>query len=86
MTLSPGPHGQAALMLYESLALLLIEQGIVRKQLVVEAIKGVIEVKQEIAGTSEPVVVSVASILLIQNILQSINAAADLSEPGKLCS
>ena len=70
-------------MLCESLALLLIEQGIVRKRLVIEAITGVIEVKREIAGVSEPVVVSVASILLLQGILRSISAASDLRESDK---
>lgn len=73
-------------MLYESLALLLIEQGIVRKQLVAEAIEGVMEVKREIAGVSEPVVVSVASIFLLQDTLRSISAASDLSEPEKIRS
>lgn len=69
-------------MLCESLALLLIEQGIVRKELVIEAIEGVIEIKREIAGTREPVVVSVASILLLQGILGSIGAVSDLSSPA----
>ena len=73
-------------MLYESLALLLIEQGIVRKQLVVEAIQGVMEVKREIAGVSEPVVVSVASIFLLQDILRSISAASDLPKSKEFAS
>ena len=69
-------------MLCETLALLLIEQGIVRKELVIEAIEGVIEVKREIAGAREPVVVSVASILLLQGILGSVGGASDLSNPA----
>ncbi len=52
-------------MLCESLAYLLIEQETVSRQQVIDAIEGVIEVKQKLAGTSEPVVVSVASILLL---------------------
>ncbi len=68
-------------MLCESLALLLIEQGTVSKHQVIDAIEGVIEVKREIAGTSEPVVVSVASILLLQTILRSISAASSPQVP-----
>ena len=73
--LSPDPHGQAALMLCESFAYLLIEQGIVSKQQVIEAIEDVVDVKMEIAGTSEPVVVAAASIVLLQDILNSVRAA-----------
>ena len=69
-------------MLCESFALLLVEQGIVRKQLVIEAIEGVIEIKREIAGTREPVVVSVASILLLRRILDSLAAATDRETPA----
>lgn len=68
-------------MLCESLALLLIEQGVISKHQVIDAIEGVIEVKREIAGTSEPVVVSVASILLLQTILRSISAASSPQVP-----
>lgn len=77
MTLTPDPHGQAALMLCESLALLLVEQGVISKHQVIDAIEGIIEVKREIAGTSEPVVVSIASILLLQTILRSISAVSE---------
>lgn len=72
---SPDPHGQAALMLYEGLALLLIERGILAKKQVVETIEGVIEVKQEIAGVSESVVDGVVSIGLLQTVARSIAAA-----------
>ena len=77
MTLTPDPHGQAALMLCESLALLLVEQGVISKHQVIDAIEGIIEVKREIAGTSEPVVVSIASILLLQTISRSISAVSE---------
>ncbi|TDH58877.1 hypothetical protein E2C06_30345 [Dankookia rubra] len=79
MTLPPDPHGQAALMLCEGLALLLIAEGTLPKSQVVEAIDGIIEVKQEVAGTSESVVVSVASIALLRTLARSIEAA---SGPG----
>ncbi|WP_157986084.1 hypothetical protein [Teichococcus vastitatis] len=75
MTLTPDPHGQAALMLCETLALLLVESGILLKEQIVDAIDGVIEVKQEVAGVSESVVVSVVSIGLLQTIARSIAAA-----------
>ena len=77
MILTPDPHGQAALMLCESLALLLVATGVVDKDQVVDAIDGVIEVKLEMAGTSESIVVSVASIALLQSVAQSIAAAPD---------
>ena len=77
MTSTPDPHGQAALMLCESLALLLIAKGILPKNQVVEAIDGIVEVKQEVAGVSESVVISVASIGLLRTIARSISAASD---------
>lgn len=64
-------------MLCEALALLLIENGILIKEQVVDAIDGVIEIKQEIAGINESVVVSVASISLLQTIARSVAAAPD---------
>lgn len=76
MTLTPDPHGQAALMLCESLMVLLIEEGIVRKEQAVEAIETVVEVKREIAGATESVVVSVESIGLLRAVAQSISAAS----------
>lgn len=76
MTLTPDPHGQAALMLCESLAHLLIAHGALDREEVVDAIDGVIDVKQEIAGASESIVVSVASIVLLRAISQSLSAAS----------
>ena len=61
-------------MLYEALALLLIERGILAKAEIVEIIQGVIEVKQEIAGVTESVVVGVVSIGLLQTIARSLSA------------
>ena len=75
MKLTPDPHGQAALMLCESLIVLLVEEGVIDRDQAVDAIEGVIEVKQEIAGTSESVIVSVASIRLLRAVAQSISAA-----------
>ena len=75
MNITPDPHGQAALMLCESLLFLLMEKGVIRKEQMIEAIDGVVEVKQEIAGTSESVVVSMASIGLLRALSGSLNAA-----------
>jgi hypothetical protein len=84
MTLIPDPHGQAALMLCEALALALVESGLLPRSKVVEAIDGVIEVKHEIAGVSESVVVSAVSISLLQAISRSIDTAR-VSAPVVIC-
>ena len=76
MELTPDPHGQAALMLCEGLMLLLVETGIIEKHRVADVIEGVAEVKQEIAGVREGVVVSMASIALLQAVARSISASA----------
>lgn len=62
-------------MLYKGFALLLIEKGVLLKAQVVEIIQGIIEVKQEIAGVTERVVVGVVSIGLLQTVARSIAAA-----------
>ena len=67
-------------MLCEGLALLLIEKGFLLREQVVEAIDGVIEVKQEIAGVDESVVVSMTSIGLLLGVARSV-AAASASSP-----
>ncbi|MBE7211092.1 MAG: hypothetical protein INR65_08735 [Gluconacetobacter diazotrophicus] len=76
---SPDPHGQAALMLCEALALLLIEEGTIPRERMVEAIDGVIEVKQELARTSEKPEIGSAAISLLQDIVRSVALA---SPPG----
>ncbi|MFC3125409.1 hypothetical protein ACFOD4_10080 [Pseudoroseomonas globiformis] len=81
MTFTPDPHGQAAFMLCEALALLLVENGIIAKEQLTQALAGIVEVKQEVAGRTEDVVVSVASIGLLRIVALSI-AAASASEPA----
>ncbi len=76
MTLTPDPHGQAALMLCEGLALLLIERGAITREEAVDVIDGLVELKHEMALTTESPVVSVASILLLQSVARSMSAAA----------
>lgn len=75
MLSDPDPHGQAALMLCESLMLLLVDEGIINKDDAANAIGVVIDVKREIAGSQESVVVSLASIGLLQAVARSIAAA-----------
>ncbi len=62
-------------MLTESLLLLLVERGVLQKDQVIEAIDGIVEVKQEMAGISESVVVSMVSIGLLRTVSRSISAA-----------
>ncbi len=62
-------------MLIESVLLLLIEKGAVQKDDALEAIEGIIEIKQEIAGKTESVVVSIASIGLLRAVSASLHAA-----------
>ena len=68
-------------MLCESLAHMLIAQGAIDRDALVETIDGVIEVKQEIAGTSESVVISIASITLLRAVSQSLSAASHPHKP-----
>lgn len=81
---TPDPHGQAALMLCESLMLLLIEEGVIQKDRAIETISGVLEVKRDIAGVKESVVVSMTSIILLQNIVQSLLAAREARTSNRL--
>lgn len=67
-------------MLCESLALLLVEQGVLSKSQIVDAIDGVLEVEEEMARENEDVVVSIVSIGLLRTIARSIAAAA-IPEP-----
>ena len=77
MKVNPDAHGQAALMLCESLLFILLESGVIRKDQLGEAIDGIIALKTEMAGTSESVVVSLTSIRLLRAIAQSISAAPE---------
>ena len=81
MELTPDPHGQAALMLCDGLILLLVEKGIIDKDRVADLIEGIIEVKQEIAGVRESVVVSMTSIALLRAVGRSISASAGPEQP-----
>ena len=75
MAHDPDPHGQAALMLCELMLILLVEEGHLPQERVLDAIADVVEVKQEIAGRTESVVVSMTSIGLLRAVAQSLSAA-----------
>ena len=79
----PDPYGQAALMLCECLLLLLVEEGVLPKDRVLDALADVIEAKREIAGTAERVVVSMTSIGLLRAVEQSLSAVATVTTPLK---
>lgn len=71
-------------MLCESLMLLLIEEGVIQKDQAVEAISNVMDVKREIAGVKESVVVSMTSIVLLQDVAQSLLAAREARTAKRL--
>ena len=60
--------------LCERMLILLVEQGHLPKERVLDAIAGVVEVKQEIAGRTEGVVVSMTSIGLLRAVAQGLSA------------
>ena len=81
MNTDPDPYGQAALMLCEGLMLLLVEKGVISRDEAVATVDGIVEVKREVAGERESVVVSVASIALLRAIGQSVSAASGSPVP-----
>ena len=63
-------------MLCEGLILLLVEKGTLDKDEACAMVDGVVDVKREIAGEREAVVVSMTSITLLKTIARSLSAAA----------
>ena len=61
-------------MLCESLILLLVEEGVVRRDVAIGAVESAVDVGQEIAGADGSVVVSMASIGLLRGIASSLSA------------
>ncbi len=68
-------------MLGEGLMLLLMQKGIISGSEATELIDEIIAVKREMAGTSESVVVSLASIGLLRAVSQSVSAFNEPSPP-----
>ena len=69
-------------MLCESLMLLLVEEGVIAKDRALDAVETVVDVKNELAGTSESVVVSRTSIALLRGVASSISAAPSRKRPA----
>ena len=61
---------------------LLVENGSVAKTDVLATIDGIVEIKREIAGELESVVVSMASIALLKTIARSLSVATETSGPS----
>jgi hypothetical protein len=77
---SSDPHGQAGLMLCEVLLHLLVEEGVITKTRVIEAIEGVTELAREMAERDESRANHCAMVTLVEKIGESF-AAKD--EPGE---
>ena len=67
----PDPHGQVALLLCESLFHLLVEQGILSHQAVLEALEGVAELIEEAADQESQPFNARAAAALIDTIRES---------------
>ena len=67
-------------MLVEALLYLMIEKKVLGKDEMLEAIDGIVDVKREMAGTSESVVISLESIGLLRAVAGSLSAAV-VGEP-----
>lgn len=81
MTPAPRSRGQAAAALRESLVCFLFKPRPVGARQVGDAIKGAIEVRLEIAGACEDVVVSLASIPLPRTLAPSQAVAPPSAAP-----
>jgi hypothetical protein len=74
-------EGQAALMIAESLMLVLLEAKVVEKQTLIEAIETVIATKRAMLIEGSAPEVSAAAIGLLSSIANSLNAVDDSSDP-----
>jgi hypothetical protein len=68
---TPSPHGDVALMLCESLLHLLVEEGVLPKEKVLETIAGVAELTRERAERSKIADASGSALELIERIASS---------------
>lgn len=80
-TRDPDPYGQAALMLCETIASLLIETGKLSKEDVAGSLFAIMDVKQDLTGDLEPTAVGVTSSALLRAIAISV-LATEPSKPG----
>ena len=77
ITPTSDAHGQAALMLCESLAYLLVEAGVLGREAVADAIEGVIEVQQGMAGREEQAGSCRTAVGLLTTIALSLRATGE---------
>ncbi|MDP8915639.1 MAG: hypothetical protein M3M95_00260 [Pseudomonadota bacterium] len=68
-------EGEAALMLVESLAIALVEQDLLSREQVAEAIETVIETKRSAGGDTEHAAISDAAVGLLSTLANSVSAA-----------
>ena len=68
------PQGRVALMLYESLFHVLVEEGVIAKAKAMEAIEGVAELTREMAGSGNPDLASSIARDLVEAIAKSFAA------------
>jgi aspartyl-tRNA(Asn)/glutamyl-tRNA(Gln) amidotransferase subunit A len=78
----PDPHGQAALMLCESLMITLVGNGMLAKSQALETLADAVDTRREIASSTKRVVVSIVAIGLLRGIEQSLAALAVAQEPN----
>jgi MOSC domain-containing protein YiiM len=71
----PDPHGQASFMLWEGLTLLLIENGVVRKDDVVKVVEEIIAIIQNTSKKLRNDKTKLALIRQLQVISESVSAA-----------
>lgn len=79
----PDPHGQAALLLVESLIHVMVENGLLTREEALDAVRTSTEVKTEIAeGDREPRPVALASLALLKEICLSFDHIRGLRREG----
>jgi hypothetical protein len=67
----PDPHGRVAMMLCESLLHVLVEQGVLPRQIALEAIDGVAELIEEAADSNMQAANIRAAAVMVDSIRQS---------------
>jgi len=72
---SPDPLGQASLMLWEGLVLLLIEKGVVNKDDAVTVVIGVTEIVQGLVRTQNKAKANLELVRILRAIAGSLSAA-----------
>lgn len=80
----PDPHGQAALLLVESLIHVLVEKGALTREEALDVVQTSTEVKTDIAsGNSEPRAIAMASLALLKERCLSFELLQEAHRPGR---